>query len=345
MKCVSGRYYLTTVANCNCFDYHSLIMSGDTSGGECVVELDHVGVRFETLQAVRDVSFSLKPGNLLGLIGPNGAGKTTLLRAIAGIHASTEGVVRVLGEDIRTPERETLRHVGFTPDSPGVYERLTVRDFLRFIGLGYDLSVQEADERIDFWLDKVWLSEKANQKIKTLSRGMRQRVGLARTLITNPALILLDEPAAGLDPAGRVQFRELLCDLREQGKALIVSSHILADMEEYCTHIGIMSQGAMMRFATVAQLADETAASGSCRYLMTVARAVPRLLETLEAVPGISRVEVSRERVTFDYARNPELVAELLSTLVKQGLPIFAFAPQSVGLEEAYLRFGIRQVD
>lgn len=238
-----------------------------------------------------------------------------------------------------------MRHVGFTPDTPGVYEGLTVRHFLQFIAMGYDFDTQDANDRIDFWLEKVWLKEKANQKIKTLSRGMRQRVGLARTLLTNPALVLLDEPAAGLDPAGRVQFRQLLCDLRDQGKALIVSSHILADMEDYCTHIGIMSQGSMMRFATVAELAKETAASGSCRYQMIIARAIPRLEETLQSIAGISRIEVNRERAVFDYARNSEAAAELLVNMIRRGIPVSAFGPQSVGLEEAYLRFGIRQVD
>jgi len=124
-----------------------------------------------------------------------------------------------------------------------------VRQFLQFVGKGYDLPPAEIRERSDFWLEKVWLTDKADQRIKGLSRGMRQRLGLARTLLPNPALILLDEPAAGLDPAGRVQFRQLLADLRDQGKTIIVSSHILADMDEYCTHIAIMTAGAIVTLA------------------------------------------------------------------------------------------------
>src|ERR1044072_4872725 len=127
------------------------------------------------------------------------------------------------------------------------------------------MVVSEVEERIDFWLERVWLTEKADQKIKGLSRGMRQRVGIARTLMPNPAVVLLDEPAAGPDPAGRVQFRKLLCELREQGKALIVSSHILSDMEEYCTHIAIMGHGNLMKFGTVREIATG-ADTGRCRY-------------------------------------------------------------------------------
>jgi ABC-2 type transport system ATP-binding protein len=216
-----------------------------------IVAVESLRVEFGAVAAVDDVTFSLRGGHLLGLIGPNGAGKTTLLRAVAGIHPLTRGRVRILGEPLAAGGGDDLlRHVGFTPDTPAVYEELTVRQFLRFIAKGYALGGREVDERIDFWLERVWLTEKADQRIKELSRGMRQRVGLARTLLPNPSVILLDEPAAGLDPAGRVQFRQLLSTLRDQGKALIVSSHILADMNEYCTHIGIMAKGRLIRFGT-----------------------------------------------------------------------------------------------
>src|SRR5439155_14959203 len=182
------------------------------------------------------------------------------------IQPLTRGVVRVLGE-IMTPSAEhLLSHIGFTPDTPALYEDLTVRDYLRFIAKGYELPGGEADERIDFWLEKVWLAEKAGVKVKALSRGMRQRVGIARTLLPSPSLIFLDEPSAGLDPAGRVQFRQLLCNLREQGKALIVSSHILLDMAEYCSHIGIMSKGQIVRLGTVSQIANGSVDDSRCRY-------------------------------------------------------------------------------
>src|SRR3954463_3203986 len=219
-----------------------------------LLEADSVRVQFGPLAAVRDVSLSLGPGHLLGLIGPNGAGKTTLLRAMSGLQPLASGQVRVLGEPL-DPGAPMMSAVGFTPDTPALYDEMTVRTFLRFVAKGYGLGASEVDERIGYWLERVWLTEKADQKIKALSRGMRQRVGIARTLLPNPAVVLLDEPAAGLDPAGRVQFRQLLCNLRDQGKALIVSSHILSDMEEYCTHIGIMRRGEMVQFGTVSEIA------------------------------------------------------------------------------------------
>ncbi len=224
------------------------------AAADLLLNVDRATVRFGRLVAVNFVSLELRAGELFGLVGPNGAGKTTLLRAIAGLQPLDAGRVTVLGEQVLPGNLAANRHLGFAPDTPPVYEDLTVRDFLRFIGMAYGLPAGELDERIGFWLQQVWLAEKAEARIRTLSRGMRQRVGIARVLLPNPVVVLLDEPAAGLDPAGRVQFRRLLCSLRDQGKAIIVSSHILADLNEYCTHIAIMSAGRVVQQGTVAQV-------------------------------------------------------------------------------------------
>jgi len=321
-----------------------------TAHPDTLLSLDRVRVAFGPLIAVRDVSFNLRSGQLLGLIGPNGAGKTTLLRAIVGLQPLARGIINVCDLPAGPGALPPKRFLGFTPDTPAVYEELTVRKFLRFIALGYDLDPAQIDERVDFWLEKVWLAEKADQKIKALSRGMRQRLGIARTLLPNPRVVLLDEPAAGLDPAGRVQFRQLLCDLRDQGKALIVSSHILADMADYCTHIAIMAQGAFLRFGTVADVAAESASPGSdgnsrCRYTLILARFVADAREILARLPGVADLQMDRQRFTFDFLNDPEQAADLLAAIVQQRLPVASFSPNAPGLEEAYLRAGIRQVD
>ncbi len=318
-------------------------MDPPPASGPPLLSVDKVRVDFSRLTAVNAVSFQLHGGHLLGLIGPNGAGKTTLLRTICGLQHPTRGQVQVMDQPVR-PGASVLSHVGFTPDTPSLYQDLTVRQFLRFIGKGYNLPSTEIDERIDFWLEKVWLAEKHDQKVKALSRGMRQRLGIARTLLPNPAVILLDEPAAGLDPAGRVQFRQLLCDLRDQGKALIVSSHILADMGEYCTHIGILSGGRMVRWGTVREFAANLD-GGRCRYQLALCRPQPAVQQELEQIEGITAVQVDGLKVLLEFHHDPEAAAGLLGELVQRGFPIAAFAPQAMDLEEAYLRTGIRQVD
>lgn len=309
-----------------------------------LLRLERVRVEFGRLVAVHDVSFELAGACLLGLIGPNGAGKTTLLRAIAGLQPLACGRVAVTGEDLNPQAYHLKRLVGFTPDTPPVYEGLTVREFLKFIGKAYDLDRSELDDRIAFWLDQVWLTEKADQKLKTLSRGMRQRIGIARTMLPNPQVILLDEPAAGLDPAGRVQFRQLLCNLRQQGKALIVSSHILADMNEYCSHIAIMAQGRILQFGTVTEVAAGSDGE-RCRYSMLLAEHVAGLADLLADIPDVAAVAVNGERVTIEYSQDRQKVAALIAQLVKRNVPIAAFWPHRADLEEAYLRTGIRQVD
>ena len=309
-----------------------------------VVEADSLRVQFDGLTAVDNVSFSLSPGDLLGLIGPNGAGKTTLLRAVCGLQPISSGVVKILGQPLSANRRELLAHIGFTPDEPPVYDNLTVRQFLRFVGRGYDLPTHEADDRIDFWLDKVWLREKAETKIKSLSRGMKQRIGIARTLLPNPAMIVLDEPTAGLDPAGRVQFRQLLCDLRDQGKALIVSSHILADMADYCTHIGIMTKGRMLKFGTVSEVTNMHETT-RCRYTILLSRTVTGLQAQLEGLDNLTAVQVERERITLEYLNDRDAAVTLLAKLVNLKLPVASFTANAADLEEAYLRVGIEQVD
>jgi ABC-2 type transport system ATP-binding protein len=310
---------------------------------QILLSVESATVSFGSLRAVDEVSFALRGGNLLGLIGPNGAGKTTLMRAAVGLQPLRRGSIRILDMPL-SGDRDALRHVGFTPDTPPMYDELTVRQFLNFIGQGYHLSPAEIEERIDFWLDKVWLSEKANQKIKQLSRGMRQRVGIARTLLPNPSVILLDEPAAGLDPAGRAQFRQLLANLRDQGKALIVSSHILSDMDEYCTHIGIMSAGRMIQFGTVASISN--AAHGNrCRYTVILTRLIPRIEAMLTTIPNITQLQSDGDRLTFEYDVAREAAADLLAQLMKLNLPIASFTPNTASLEETYLRSQIRQVD
>lgn len=309
-----------------------------------LLSLEDVSVHYGQFQAVGNLTLELRGGELLGLVGPNGAGKTTTLRAAAGLQPITGGRVHVLGTDVfRHPARVGAR-LGFAPDTPAVYDGLTVLQFLDFIGQCYGLDADARAERIDHWLERLWLKDKRTARIKSLSRGMRQRLAVARTLLPDPLVILLDEPAAGLDPAGRVQFRRLLASLRDQGRAIIVSSHILADLADYCTHIAIMERGKLLRYGTVAQVAG-SGGHERCLYRVVLTQAVGDAAARLSPLPGLTQVHVDGDQITLEHDRGRAPAAALLRALLAAGLPVAEFTPLEPDLEQAYLRSGIEQVD
>jgi ABC-2 type transport system ATP-binding protein len=312
-----------------------------------LLEIENLRVQYGQLVAVDGLTFELHAGDLLGLIGPNGAGKTTTLRAAGGLQPVTTGRVRLLGHDVFRHPTRVNHHLGFTPDTPALYDTLTVEDYLRFITKCYGLWRGLASERIDHWLENLWLSDKQQAKISTLSRGMKQRLAVARTLLTDPHVVLMDEPAAGLDPAGRVQFRQLLASLRDQGKAIIVSSHILADLAEYCTHIAIMGHGKLLKCGTVAEVAGAESHKRA-KYRIVLAERIgdlARRLEELDRDKRIGRLEFDANLITLEYDSDRQAAAELLRNMIAAGLPVAEFHQVSPDLEQAYLRAGIQQVD
>lgn len=349
-------------------------MSGHANA---LLTAESVRVEFGSLVAVRDVSFELAGGDLLGLVGPNGAGKTTLLRVLAGLHAPTSGIARVMGRPVLGEHELVRHHVGFAPDTPPAYEELTIADFLRFIGYAYQVERPEIEERIDFWLEQLWLTEKRDSKISSLSRGMKQRVTLARTFLPRPHVILLDEPLSGLDPGGRVQLRGVLAALRDQGCAMVVSSHILSDLEEVSTHVAIIEHGSVKRwsrtdalhaqdghrrhFRVVLAGGDATpiraAAQGGAdlsRHVAdfaarpagdTAARPLTDFAACLAELDGVTDVRPDGRGHTFEYAADEAAVSDLLRRLVTDGWPVVSFTPAKSGLEEVYMRAGVKQVD
>lgn len=308
-----------------------------------ILAADHVRVQFDTLVAVRDISFELAGGQLLGLIGPNGAGKTTLLRVLAGLQAPTRGRAEVLGKPVLGEHEIVRQHIGFAPDSPPAYEDLTIEQFLRFICLAYHLDRAESDERIDFWLEQLWLTEKRATKVRHLSRGMRQRVTLARTFIPRPHIILLDEPLSGLDPAGRIQLRKVLTMLRDQGCALVVSSHILSDLEEVSTHIAIIEQGRLLRWTATREWRNADALRRT--YRLTVVGDGHLHADVLGAIPGVTNLSHQDGACTLEYAADEASVADLVRRMVAAGIPLTSFTEVRTSLEEEYLKAGVKQVD
>ena len=213
-----------------------------------ILEISDLDMVFGKTVALNDLSLSVNRGDIYGLIGPNGAGKTTTFRIVATILRPTRGYVGIDGIDLteKSRIREIRRKIGYMPDTFGVYEDMTVEEYLTFFAAAYDITNPRRQRLVDDVLELVDLAGKRKSLIETLSRGMQQRLGIARVLIHDPELLILDEPASGLDPRARIEIRSLLLELQKMGKTVFISSHILADLGEICTRVGIIEKGKLV---------------------------------------------------------------------------------------------------
>ncbi|HSJ52903.1 MAG TPA: ABC transporter ATP-binding protein, partial [Anaerolineae bacterium] len=213
--------------------------------------------RYGKLVAVNDLNLQVPAGALFGLIGPNGAGKTTTLRMLAGLLEPTEGEILIHGQVANHDWRLLRRQIGYMPDFFGVYEDMLVWEYLDFFGRCYSLPTARREQVIDELLELVDLADKRDAYVQTLSRGMRQRLCLAHALVHDPQVLLLDEPASGLDPRARVEMRELLRELGAMGKTVVVSSHILTELAELCDSVGIVEKGRLVASGPVNQITQQ----------------------------------------------------------------------------------------
>ena len=219
-----------------------------------MLQISHLYKNYGKFQAVRDLNLHVPKGDLFGFVGPNGAGKTTTIRMVCGLMPPTEGTITIHGVDALLHPKEIKKQIGYVPDFFGVYDNLKVSEYMDFYGSMYRMTSREITAVSNDLLELVNLSDKKEVYVDTLSRGMKQRLCVARALIHNPSLLVLDEPNSGLDPRARVEMKELLQNLRSMGKTIVISSHILSELAEMCTTIGIIDHGQMMVKGTVDEI-------------------------------------------------------------------------------------------
>ncbi len=287
---------------------------------------DYPGTR-----ALDEVSFSLEAKTITALVGPNGAGKTTLLRCLAGLDTPFAGQVNVAGLDVLSEPRQSHRRMGFLADTFGLYDELSVEQCLlyRAAALGLPASEQAAAARLS--AQRLVLADRYKQKVGTLSRGLRQRLAIAETIVHHPEVLLLDEPASGLDPEARVALAETLRRLRDEGMTIVVSSHILSELEDYSTHMLILRAGRLVDQRAIA------APSGGGAVVLRLAVADARFESTLKGEAGIAGLIVEGLTARFRFAGDDVARALLLRRLVEAGLPVADFAIERERLQEAYL--------
>ncbi len=304
------------------------------------IATQHLTKQFNEQLAVNEVGLEIETGEIYGLIGPNGAGKTTLIRMLAAVEEPTAGEIFIAGQRwIRGQANPELkRQIGFLPDDFPLYEDLTVRHYLEYFGRLYFLNDPDLSQRLDRVVALVHLDEKKDSLIGTLSRGMKQRLSLARSIIHRPTLLLLDEPVSGLDPIARVQFRDILKNLQAEGMTVLISSHILSDLAEFCSSIGIMELGRMVESAP---LQDLYARQGHQLISIDSIEDLTLVQNHLVDYPLVQSSEITNKGKLFvNFSGNEAEAAALLRSLIESGIAITEFTPTHETLENIFFKMG-----
>jgi ABC-2 type transport system ATP-binding protein len=296
------------------------------------------GIRkeFGTLVAVNDVDISIGNGQVLGLIGPNGAGKTTLLRMLATLLRPTGGSAKLLGYDLLDDYLEIRKRIGYLPDFFNLYNDLTLRECLYFFAKAYEVPADRIPGQVDMALDFVELAHKSDELIQHLSRGMVQRLGMAIVLVHDPEVFLLDEPASGLDPKSRMQLRDILRRLSANGKAIIISSHILSELSDFCTHVAIMDKGRMVVSGAVDEVQKRIV--GARKVAVTVLDGGERAAELVGTFAGARVISVHENVIHAEVKDGLEQMAALNAFLVGKGISVASLAAEKSNLEDLFVR-------
>jgi ABC-2 type transport system ATP-binding protein len=302
-----------------------------------VISIEGLTKQYGNMQALKDVNFSIGEGSIFGFVGPNGAGKSTTIKILATLLTPTSGHAYINGVDVTKHPKEVRRLIGYMPDFFGVYDRLKVTEYLDFYASCYHVPTNKRQGIIMDLLELTDLSFKADAYVDSLSRGMKQRLCLARCLVHDPKVLLLDEPASGLDPRARVEMRELLRELRNMGKSIIVSSHILPELAEMCDQIGIIESGELKAFGSVEEITSRL----NQDKLIRIAIHGPKqqgmnLIEQNPWVRGVAETDEGLLQISFTGDASEQ--TKLLATLVAGGVPVLSFTEVNNSLEDLFMR-------
>lgn len=311
-----------------------------------LIEFRGLHRKFGDTHAVRGVSFKVHAGQVFGYIGPNGAGKTTSMRILATLDEPTAGDAFVDGLSVVDDPDRVRRRLGFMPDYYGSYQNVTVREYLDFFARAYGLRGDERRNAISYSMDFTGLEPLSRKPIDGLSKGMKQRLGLGRTMIHDPAVMILDEPAAGLDPRARIELREMIARLAELGKAVLISSHILTELAEICHTVGIIEQGELLAVGSVDEISAGTSATENAAGKLPVGQSTVRVRLLTEASAAAGWLETQAEvdqltsdgnRIQFEFDDDEVALAAILSNLIQEGFPVIEFGTREKSLEDVFL--------
>jgi ABC-2 type transport system ATP-binding protein len=301
-----------------------------------MIEVIHFTKRYGEFVAVDDLSFTIGKGEIFGFIGPNGAGKSTTIRFLATLLRPTTGEGRVAGHSVVTDPMAVRRVIGFMPDDFGVYDGMKVWEFLDFFAVAYEIPRGQRRQIIGQVLELLDLTHKRDDYVNGLSKGMKQRLCLAKTLVHDPPVLILDEPASGLDPRARLEMKALLNELKGMGKTILVSSHILSELADFCTMIGIIERGKLLAAGSINDIQRQLRSHRvlKVRVLDASIEVAARILEDDR---GIRQVESYDHTLTAEFSGQEADMAELLRRLIDSGVQVHSFAEEDLSLEEVFM--------
>lgn len=305
-----------------------------------VVETKNLTKRYGSFVALDDLSISLRQGQILGFIGPNGAGKTTTIKILVGLSKPTAGSAFIDGVDCFRQARKIKRMVGYMPDTFGSYDNMRVREYLDFFGAAFEIPWSKRGKRIDEVLETTNATYMKDRYVESLSHGMKQRVGIARTLLHDPQVLILDEPANGLDPQARIEMREILLNLAEMGKTLIVTSHILPELSRICDQVAIITQGKLRAYGSLDDIMKNVSQTRTVEVQLLgegqTEKAFQALSEILSTQNQVSKSEAEAV-VRFQSDHSESELADLLKQLILKDIVVAQFRELQSDLEDAFL--------
>jgi ABC-2 type transport system ATP-binding protein len=306
-----------------------------------IIETKELSKRYKNVHAVKNLNLNVQEGAIYGFVGPNGAGKTTTMHILTTLLQPSSGEAHVGGYSVTRQPRDVRRVIGYMPDFFGVYDDMKVWEYLDFFAACYDIPEADRPALIRDLLELVDLQHRSDDMVDTLSRGMKQRLCLARTLAHDPQVLILDEPASGLDPRARIEIRQLLVELASMGKTIFFSTHILADVAEICTQVGIIEAGELVMEGSVEEMMRRLVPHRE--VIVTLIGEPDSAKHALSGIAGVEAVEDmkpenGRSRVHVSFAGEDEDVSRLLAQLVQAGVPVMHFMEETRDLESVFMR-------
>jgi len=301
-----------------------------------MIKINHLHKEYKGLTAVKDLSLHLEAGDIFGFIGPNGAGKTTTIKMLATLLKPTSGTALIDGIDVVEHPEAVRGRIGYMPAFFGIYDDMRVWEYLDFFAGAYRLPKQQRPRIIDDVLNLTDLAGKKDNYVEELSTGMKQRLCLAKTLIHDPKVLLLDEPASGLDPRARIEIKELFKELKAMGKTIIISSHILPELADFCNKVGIIERGELLVSGDVQDIMAQL--TGGKTLEIKVLDGMDRAMELLADAPGVRAVRPVNAHLHVEFTGDLEAQADLNKLLVDGGLRVQTFSEQETDLEDIFMK-------